>query len=354
MSLPTFPSLFLPPLLTAAAVSFLATPLAIRLAWHFGLVDNPKFHKHPKVVHTYPVPRGGGLPIFLALVAGASLFLVRDIRIAGVVLGATFALAIGVADDKWGLNPYLRIAANLATALPLVIFGVGLSYITNPFGGILNFEPWLSAIFTLVWVGGMMNFLGIGAGGIEGQHPGVVAIAATTLGLLAARYINDPSQWPVVILAGITAGAYLGFLPWNFYPQKIMPGYSGKSLAGYLLAVIAILAVAKVQTLLMVLAIPIADAGWAIVRRILSGKSPVWGDRGHLHHHLLDLGWGKRRIAVFYWTITAISGILALWLNSKQKFYTLAAAFLIIGTIILWLSYWTSSKVSGRDNGLKT
>jgi UDP-GlcNAc:undecaprenyl-phosphate GlcNAc-1-phosphate transferase len=182
----------------------------------------------------------------------------------------------------------------------------------------------------------------------------VVTIAAVTLGILAARYIGDPTQWPVIILAGIIAGAYSGFLPWNFYPQKMMPGYSGKSLAGYLLAVVSILAVAKVQTLLMVLAVPMADVGWSWIRRVVSGRSPVWGDRGHLHHKLLDWGWGKRRIAVFYWLITAISGVLALGLNSKQKFYTLVAAFLIIGAVVLWLSFWTSSKASDRGNGLKT
>lgn len=350
----TFLSLFLFPFLLALFVSLATTSLAIKVAWKLGLIDDPEKHKHPKVVHTYPVPRGGGLPIFLALLAGIIFFLLGEVKMIGILIGATVALVVGLADDKWDLNPYLRIAANLATALPLIFFGIGLSYITNPFGGVINFSFWQTSVVTLLWVGGMMNFLGWGASGVDGQHAGVVAIASATLGLLAARYVADPTQWPVIMLAGIISGAYLGFLPWNFYPQKIMPGYSGKSLAGFLLAVLAILAVAKVQTLLMVLAVPLADAGWTIIRRILSGKSPVWGDRGHLHHHLLDLGWGKRRIAVFYWLITAVSGAVALGLNSKQKFYTLAAAFLIIGAVVLWLSFWTSLKPQGRGSGSRT
>lgn len=335
-------------------LSFLATPVAIRVAWVFGLVDNPKTHKHPKVIHTYPVPRGGGLPIIVAVGAGVFFFLSKDFRMVGVLIGALIAVAVGLADDKYNLSPYWRIIANLATALPLIIFGVSLSYVTSPFGGIINFPDWLSIVVTLLWVGGMMNFLGQGAGGVEGQHAGVVAIAAITLGLLSIRYIGDQAQWPVIILSALVAGAHLGFLPWNFYPQKIMPGYSGKSLAGFLIAVVSILAVAKVQTLLMVLAVPLADAGWAIIRRLLSGKSPVWGDNGHLHHKLLALGWGKRRVAIFYWLITAVSGAMALGLNSKQKFYTLVAAFLIIGAVIIWLSFWTSLKHSGQDSGSKT
>ena len=349
-----FIALFSPPFLTALFVAFATTPVTIALAWKLGLVDNPLQHRHPKVVHTYPVPRGGGLPIFVALAVGSVIFLRHDPRIVGIISGALIALVVGLADDKWDISPYLRIVANVLTGLPLIAVGVELSYITNPYGGILLFSTLVSVGLTLLWVGGMMNFVGMGAGGIEGQHAGVIAIAALTLALLAARYINDQSQWPVVLLAALTAGAYTGFLPWNFYPQKIMPGYSGKSLAGYLLAVIAILATAKVATLILVLAVPIADVGWAMIRRILSGHSPVWGDRGHLHHYLLDLGWGKRRIAVFYWIVTAVSGGLALSLNSKQKFYTLITAFLTIGAVVLWLSFWTSFKVFGRGNGSRT
>ena len=349
-----FWALFLPPFALALAVSFLVTPVVIWLSKRMGIVDDPSKHHHPKVVHTYPVPRGGGLPIFVALVLGSYFFLSSDIRIWGILAGAALTIVVGVIDDRWDINPYLRIVTNLLAAVPLLLVGISLSFVTNPFGGIINFSPVVAVALTLLWVGGMMNFLGQGAGGVDGQHAGVVTVAAVMLAILSARYITDPGQWPVLMLAAIVGGAHLGFLPWNFYPQKIMPGYSGKSLAGFLLAVVAILAVAKVQTLLMILAVPLADAGWSAVRRVLSGKSPVWGDNLHLHHRLLASGWGKRRVAVFYWMITAISGVLALGLNSKQKFYTLVAAFLIIGTVILWLSFWTSSGRSDLGNGSRT
>ena len=102
-----------------------------------------------------------------------------------------------------------------------------------------------------------------------------------------------------------------------------MPGYGGGALAGYLLAVLTILSTTKVGTAIMVLGVPLLDACYAMFRRIKKGKSPVWGDRDHLHHKLLNLGWGKRRVAIFYWLITAFLGLLALKLNTQAKFYTI-------------------------------
>ncbi|MDR0463044.1 MAG: hypothetical protein LBG64_02390, partial [Pseudomonadales bacterium] len=111
----------------------------------------------------------------------------------------------------------------------------------------------------------------------------------------------------------------------NFYPQKIMSGYGAGSIAGFLLAILSMLSGAKVATVLMVLALPTADAIFTIIRRIRAGKSPFYGDRGHLHHKLLDeYGWGRRRIAFFYWLITAIMGLLALILPTWGKIAAIA------------------------------
>ncbi|NMC99277.1 MAG: hypothetical protein GYA62_06110, partial [Bacteroidales bacterium] len=139
-------------------------------------------------------------------------------------------------------------------------------------------------------------------------------------------------------------GAYLGFLPWHIYPQKIMPGYGGSTLAGYLLGVLSILATAKVGVLIVVLGIPLIDTGYVIFNRIRKGKSPVWGDRGHLHHKLLDAGFSKGKVAVFYWIITAILGIIALNLNTGEKLYTMVGIAVFLGGLTLWLTYRTKNK----------
>jgi UDP-GlcNAc:undecaprenyl-phosphate GlcNAc-1-phosphate transferase len=342
------------PGLVSLVVAFLSTPLIIKLAKKFKIIDDPRKSHHPKVIHKYPVPRSGGVAVFIALLITSVIFLPLDKHLLGILAGALVLTIVGVLDDKYDLNPYLRLLAGfLAAGLP-IIAGIGISFISNPFNGIIDLSHpqitfdlfggshsiWIiSDIFALLWIVFMMNMLNMGAKGIDGQLPGVSAIAAITIAALSIKFSADITQWPIIILAAITAGAFLGFLPWNFYPQKIMPGYSGSTLAGYLLAVLSILATTKVGTLIVVLGVPLVDTGYTIVRRILKGKSPVWGDRKHLHHKLLDSGLSKRQVVYLYWASTALLGTLALYLNTSTKLYTIIGVAILVGGLLLWLTY---------------
>lgn len=342
--------------ITAFIVSYLSTPIVIKFANKFGLIDDPSQKKHPKVIHTYPVPRGGGIAIFVSILISCLIFIPVDKHIIFILIGALLVTLLGVLDDKFDLNPYVRFVAQLFIAGLPIISGIGISFITNPFNGIINLSQpqinfivfgsrhsiWLlSDAFALIWIVFMMNILNIGAKGVDGQLPGVVFVAACVIAVLSLRYSADITQWPVIVLAIIVAGAYLGFLPWNFYPQKIMPSFGGSTLAGYFLAILSILSTAKVGTLMVVLAVPLVDTGYVIVRRILSGKSPFWGDAQHLHHRLLKIGLSKRQVAISYWAFSAILGLLALKLNATQKLYTIIGIVIIIGGTISWLTYKT-------------
>ncbi len=342
------------PGITALIVAYLATPFVIKFAKRMDLIDDPKKSSHPKVIHTYPVPRAGGLVIFIALIITSFIFLPFDKHLKGILLGATIITAVGIADDKYNLNPYLRLLIQFLAAGMPIIAGIGIAFVSSPLGGIINLSQpqisfnlfgearslWLlSDLFALVWIVALMNFLNMGAKGVDGQLPGVAAIAAITIALLSLKFSADITQWSVIILAAITAGSFLGFLPWNFFPQKIMPGFSGSSLAGFLLGVLSILSTTKVGTLLVVLGIPLVDSGYTIIRRIASGRSPVWGDKSHLHHKLLDSGLSKRQVAYFYWLVTAILGVLALNLNTSFKLYTIVGVIILVGGLILWLTY---------------
>ena len=352
--MPNLTSLALLPGLVAASLAFLLTPLVIKFAKKIKIIDDPRKNKHEKVIHTYPVPRGGGLAAFAAVFLTSLIFLPVDKHLVGILAGAFLITLVGILDDKYDLNPYLRLGLGFLAASAPIVAGIGISFISNPFGGIIDLSHpqlsfsflgeqrsiWVvSDIFALIWIVFMMNMLNMGAKGVDGQLPGVAAIAAAAIAALSLKFSADITQWPVIILASVTAGAFIGFLPWNFFPQKIMPGYSGSTLAGYLLAVLSILSTTKVGTLIVVLGVPLVDTGYTIVRRIISGKSPVWGDRGHLHHRLLDIGWSKRKVAVFYWLITAALGILALNLNTGLKLYTMVGIALGVGGLILWLIY---------------
>lgn len=351
---------------TAFALSLVITPLTIFVYKKLGWVDDPQKQKHPKVIHKYPVPRGGGIPIFLSLLLASLLFLPIDKHLIGILIGAGVLFIVGVLDDRLNLNPYLRLLTGFLAVAFVIGSGVGIPYITNPLGGIIPLDQpqiplyffgkfhtiWLAAdLFAFFWIISCMNFVNWSKG-LDGQLPGVVVIAAITIAALSFRFSADITQWSVAILALILAGAYLGFLPFNFFPQKIMAGYGAGTLAGYLLAVLSILSTTKVGTAMMVLGIPLVDAGYVIIRRLASRKSPVWGDTRHLHHKLLALGWSKPRVALFYWLVTALLGFLALNLNSGQKLFTILLLVIGLGLFLLWFKLFSTSwKPPDQDSG---
>jgi len=342
------------------ALAFLITPAVIKLYTWRGWLDDPKHNLHAKVTHRHALPRGGGLVIFIAILAATLLFVDLSKYIWAILAGAVVLAVVGFLDDVLDLDPKLRVITGLLAALIVVGSGIGIAYVTNPFGsGVIHLDqPQLSfsllntthtvwiisdllAAFFILWNMNIVNW----AKGVDGQMPGFVAIAAGFIGLVALRFHADPSQLQVAQLAFIVSGAFAGFLLWNFYPQRIMPGYGAGTLAGYFLAVLAILSGAKFATTIMVLGIPTADAVFTIMRRILAGKSPLWGDRGHLHHKLLDLfGWGRRRIAVFYWAASFGLGVLALFLDTRGKLFAIFAASLAVFGCLIWAKFRYNQK----------
>ncbi len=331
-------------------ISYFVTPLVIGYFRSKNWLENPqlKQKKSGNATAVSTVSRGGGLVIFVSIFITSLIFLPLDKHLLGILLASLFTLVIGLIDDVKDISPIFRLFTNILTALIVVASGIGIAYLSNPFGGVFDLSQpqfhfnllgphsiWiladLIAVFWIVWC---MNFVGWAAG-VEGQLPGFVSISAIFIGILALRYSGDITQWPVIILAFAVAGAYLGFLPWNFYPQKIMPGYSGKSLAGLLLAILSILSGAKLATLIFLLGIPMLDAIFVLIYRLLHHKSPFVSDNNHLHHQLLKLGWGRRRISIFYWSLSLVLGLLSLFLNSQQKFYVFVGLAILFFGITL-------------------
>jgi UDP-GlcNAc:undecaprenyl-phosphate GlcNAc-1-phosphate transferase len=338
-------------------ITYFFTPITIKIANMFGLIDDPEKRKHPAHTHTNVIPRAGGVPLFLGIFLTAVFFIYPNNQFISLILGSLFLILLGIWDDKKDLSPYLRFIFNLIIALLIINAGITIPYITNPFGGILNFQSInislfglsLDKIFTMLFIVWTMNIVGW-SGGVDGQLPGFVSISSLVIGILSIRYANvDPLQLPVTYLSFATFGAFLGFLPWNFYPQKIMPGYGGKTLAGFMLSVLSILSFSKLGTMLLVLAVPITDSFFMLFKRILSGKSPVWASSDHLHHHLLKLGWNKKKIATFYILLSAIFGIMALFLNSQQKIFAIVLIFTLIFAFIVWINYFRKLNKESRE-----
>jgi UDP-GlcNAc:undecaprenyl-phosphate/decaprenyl-phosphate GlcNAc-1-phosphate transferase len=332
-------------LLLSAAVTYL-TIIAYRA---LGLVDKSTKKDHLKNIHLTPVPRGGGIPILVTMVFVTAMFLKIDTHVAAILGGAAILAVLGVLDDIFNLSPYVRLAMGVAVAGLVVGSGIGVDFVSNPFGGVIHFGElkWVADAITILWIVWAMNFVNMGAKGLDGQLPGVVIIAALVMGTLSFRFANDITTWPSAYLSFALAGAYAGLLIFNIYPQKIMPGWGGGALAGYFLAVLAILSGAKVATALIVLGVPLMDVVYAMIRRISAGKSPVWGDDKHLHHQLLKLGLSKRQVAMLYWLVTGILGWAALQLNSQLKVYTIVLTAVAVGGLLIWVNLLLSSSRRG-------
>lgn len=350
-------------MIVAAAISFICSPLTILVAKKLSLVDDSSKRPHPAHTHRGVIPRAGGLPIFLGIFLPVLSILGGQKQLTGIFLGATILLVIGLLDDVKDLSPYLRFATNCIAVALAVYFGVEMGYITNPFGGTLEFSSWqtvisigniqipilFSQVAAFLWILWTTNIIGW-SGGVDGQLPGFVAIASVVIGILSLRFaLTDSTQTYVTFVSFITAGAFMGFLPWNVYPQKIMPGYSGKTLAGFLLGILSILAVTKLGTAILVLAVPMTDAVFILTKRFLLRKPLVAASGGHLHHHLLSLGWSKRKVAAFYWSITFIAGIAALTLSSKQKVFTAVLTIVLISGLIVWLNLFRETTKTERS-----
>ncbi|MEX0895421.1 MAG: MraY family glycosyltransferase [Patescibacteria group bacterium] len=338
--------------LLTALLATLLTPLVIQYYKRKNWLDEPEKKRHVKVTHTTAVPRGGGLVIFLSIVFSSLLLLNIDQYLLAILFGAALLAIVGMLDDIYDIHPLIRLTANTIAALIVVGSGIGIAYVSHPFQeGVIHLDQpqisfwafgaertiWLLssslAVLFIIWNMNIVNW----SKGVDGQMPGFVMIALIFIGILSTRFIGDPTEFNTMMLSFITAGAFGGFLLWNWYPQKIMPGYGAGSLAGYFLSVLAILSGAKVATALMVLALPTADAVFTIIRRIRAGKSPIWGDRGHFHHKLIDVfHWSKQQVAVFYWSVSLIMGVVSLYVSTLGKLVAIAITFGLTFGVLIW------------------
>lgn len=341
------------PFVVSLLITAALTPLFIVINKKIGLVDDPKRKNHPGIIHTRPIPRGGGLPLLFGVFLTGLLFLPQNPTITAIFLAAFLALAVGVIDDVLNarskeLSPYLRFGINIITAIIVVASGISIKFITNPFGGILQldaivfylpflpFQFLLSDVISVVWLVWVMNMLNWSKG-VDGQMPGIVAISAIVIGILSLK-LTTPTMSDSLDakLSFIIAGSAIGFLIYNFHPAKIFPGYGATSIY-FLLGVVSILSSAKLATAILVMGVPLVDFIFTIIRRIMNKQSPFKGDRKHLHHLLLTLGYSQKQIALFYWIISAILGIISLTLSSTSKLFAMVMLAIIVGGGLLFL-----------------
>lgn len=337
--------------LTAFVITLCATPLTITLAKKYKLLDDPKLRPHPAHVHTKVIPRAGGLPIFLGITLSMLFFTGMSPVNLGIILALGILLIVGLLDDALiEFKPTVRLFLQFLPAIIVVLSGIGIDYITNPLGGILQLDALqfnlfglfelnvLADVFAVFWIVWMMNMVNWSKG-VDGQMPSITLVAFLTIGSVSLNFLNqgDQSQLLPTLLSFICAGASLGFLIFNWYPAKIFPGFSGSTILGFMIAVLSIFSSAKLAIALLVLLVPAIDFFYTFFRRILEKRSPLKGDQKHLHHLLLERGLSHSQISLLYALSCAILGLLAANLESQGKIFTIILAGVVIFGAILWL-----------------
>jgi len=315
--------------IVAFGISFVGTVFVKQLAFRGGLLDHPG---QKRKIHSRPTARLGGLAIFLAFAIVVCILLwisptLTDGRITffhymGLLLGGVILMLGGALDDLFDLPPRLSFIAPLLATITLLLFGVGVEKMTNPFGGVIYLTLWQSHLLVFLWMMTVMyttKFLD----GLDGLATSVSSVGALMILLLAQTVAY--AQPDVSLLATVVLGALLGFLFWNFHPASIFLGEGGSTFVGYLLGTLAIISGGKLATALLVLGIPLLDVVWVIVRRFRLGgvRRILQADRRHLHHRLFDRGWGQRRIVFVYVLVATVFGTCTLFLQSREKLVAL-------------------------------
>ena len=328
MALPVDRGLILVLLCTFLGV-LLLTPFVKRLAFRVGAIDEPNGRK----VHTSPIPRLGGLGIFLGFTVAVLLTQPVDGQVAGLLIGGTIVVLGGIVDDTRGLSPRVKLVVQLAGAIVVVLFGTRVEAISQPFVGVLPLG-YLAVPVTVLWIIGVTNAINL-IDGLDGLAAGTAIIAAITMAVVAGlegRMLNAG-------FALILAAAVLGFLPYNFSPAKIFMGDTGSMFLGFTLATLAVQGLTKGATFIsivipvVILGIPIFDTLFAIVRRCKNHRPIFEADKGHLHHRLLNLGLSHRQTVLSIYGIDVFLGLSAIVLNILSTENSIVA-LIVLATVI--------------------
>ncbi|WP_373897943.1 glycosyltransferase family 4 protein [Haloimpatiens sp. FM7315] len=323
----------------SAVISFSMTPLVKRLAIKNGAMDIPKGERK---IHKKPMPLLGGLSIYIAF----SLVLILkkgnvNFEEIGILLGSTIIVIGGYIDDIRDLRPRYKILFQVSAAIFLIIFGVSINVITNPFSSSSQYLDihLIGVPLTILWVVGITNAFNL-IDGLDGLSSGLAFIASMTIFIIAILNGRQEASTLTIILSG----AILGFLPYNFNPATIFLGDTGSQLLGFLLAAISIKGAIKsaaaftIAVPIITLGLPIYDTLFAMIRRKINGKPIMKADKGHLHHRLLAMGLSQRKAVLIMYIISVILGgisIIAMQI-SNQKAYFLMAVVIIIIVLLGW------------------
>ena len=306
-------------LLLAAVVSFAITPLVKAFSVKVGAIDVPKDNRR---MHDHPIPRLGGLAIFLGFMFAVVLMVPLNGPEQGMLLGAVIIVVLGVFDDIYALPAKLKFVVQIVAALVSVLAGNQIRILSNPNlfseNPVWVLDDWLSIAISVIWVVAITNAVNL-IDGLDGLACGVSTISSATMLIIALLV----SELDVAMIMGALVGACIGFLPYNFNPAKIFMGDTGATFLGFIMANMSIQGMFKMYTIIsfvapfLILGLPIFDVCFAVVRRLSKGQSPMSPDRSHIHHRLIDMGLSQKQAVGMLYVISAILGLSAVVLTTS-------------------------------------
>lgn len=313
-------------------LSFCLTPLVKWLAVKIGAVDVPKDKRR---MHDHPIPRLGGLAIFIGFVIAVLLFADVNRQLRGILLGGCVIVAVGVVDDSHPLGAGIKFILQIVAALIAVWHGVLIEMIANPlpFGDHYWDFGIMSVPITVIWIVAVTNSVNL-IDGLDGLADGVSTIAALTM-LIIALLMGDMEM--AVICAALVGGC-IGFIPYNRNPAKIFMGDTGATFLGFVLATVSVTGLFKLYAVIsfvvpfIILGFPIFDTVSAFTRRIMKGQNPMKADRSHTHHKLIDMGMNQKQAVATLYMVAIVLGLCAVMIVTSGYVKAILSAAALIGT----------------------
>lgn len=320
--------------LVALAVTFVLTPVVKNFAIRIGAVDKPDARK----VHHGLIPRLGGLAIYTGFMVSVIATIGFTYEMVGIMVGATFLIAVGIADDVYSLPPKVKLLGQIiAAAIPVVIFNINIEWIDVPRLGIVYLPEIISLPLTIFWIIGFVNTVNL-IDGLDGLAAGIATIASIAIALLAFQM----GQWVAAAAMIAMTGACLAFLQYNFNPAKIFMGDTGSMFLGYIISAVSVMgsmktvATAVLIVPLLALTVPITDTLLAIVRRKSSGVPIFSPDKNHLHHRLLAKGLNQKQVVLVMYALTAFFSCTALIVIHLSLWIGIAIVAIALVLFVLW------------------
>ena len=334
--------------LTTFVFTALIMPLTNKIADHIGAIDIPKDDRR---VHSKPIPKLGGLGIFAGFLFGYMLFGIQSIQMNSILIGSFIIIMYGIIDDIKTLNARYELIGQILAASTIVFYGQILLTEITIFGSTIEFGV-LAYPITLFFILGCTNVIRL-IDGLDGLSSGITSIFFLTIGIIA--FFQGRVQTLEITLAFIMLGAVLGFLVHNFYPAKLFAGEAGSAFMGFTIAIISLLGykgtlLTSFIVPLLILAVPILDTLFAIIRRKLKGKPIFEADKEHLHHQFLKMTHSQRRTVLVIYAINILFSIASILYVLKDQIIGLII-YIILLFIVVWLILHTSiisSKVEDK------